>query len=543
MADVFVSYCRRDKPRVAPLVAAIESMGWSVWWDPEIVPGQEFDRMIHAELAGAGAVLAVWTKDSVESRWVRGEARDGADRDILVPVRLDDATLPIDLRAFHTIDFSADPDGDPRNPQVQDMLHALGAVIARDSRLPSGPRVPGSAPPRAVIGPDHVEICVLPFANLGGDPEQAYLSDGLTEDIITELSRWHMLAVRSRSASFRYRGPGVDLQKVARELHVRFVVEGSVRRMGERIRITAQLIDTETGNHVWAEKFDRELADIFTVQDHVVQTIVSTLVGRVQANDVERARRKPPASLAAYECVLRGNALSWDNAEGTAEATRLFEHAIELDPDYGLAHALLAAMRYNAWRDAPDDADAILLEAQQLAQRAVQLGPNESTCFSMLAQVCLMRRAWDLSLHYMQRSVELNPNNQWNAADMGLVLVHAGDTEEAFKWLRRARDIDPYFSEAWYWRILGVAYFLLHRYDEALAMFDQASTRHYRIAVYRAACHARMGEKEQAARAVAECLALKPGFSIQHFMGREPFRNPADAAYVTESLRLAGLPE
>jgi tetratricopeptide (TPR) repeat protein len=200
-------------------------------------------------------------------------------------------------------------------------------------------------------------------------------------------------------------------------------------------------------------------------------------------------------------------------------------------------------MRYNTWRDAPDDSDATLLEAQQLAQRAVELGPNESTCFSMLAQVCLMRRAWDLSLHYMQRSVELNPNNQWNAADMGVVLVHAGDTGEAFKWLRRARDIDPYFNEAWYWRIFGVAYFLLHHYDEALAMFDQASVRHYRVAVYRAACHARMGDMEQATRTVAECLALKPGFSVRHFMSREPFRNPADAAHVTEALRLAGLPE
>jgi len=161
----------------------------------------------------------------------------------------------------------------------------------------------------------------------------------------------------------------------------------------------------------------------------------------------------------------------------------------------------------------------------------------------MLAQVCLMRRAWDLSLHYMQRSVELNPSNQWNAADMGLVLVHAGDTEEAFKWLRRAREIDPYFNEAWYWRIFGVAYFLLHRYDEALAMFDQASVRHYRIAVYRAASHAQLGDMEQAARAVAEGLALKPDFSIRRFLSREPFRNPTDSAHVTESLRLAGLPE
>ena len=543
MADVFVSYCRRDRPRVAPLVAAIESMGWSVWWDPEIVPGQEFDRMIHAELASAGAVLAVWTRDSVESRWVRGEAREGADRDILVPVRLDDATLPIDLRAFHTIDFSGDPDGDARNPQVHDMLHALGAVIARAASAPSGSRVPTPAPPVSVIAPARVEICVLPFANLGGDPEQAYFSDGITEDIITELSRWHMMAVRSRSASFRYRGPGVDLRQVARELHVHFIVEGSVRRMGERIRITAQLIDTETGNHVWAEKFDRELADIFTVQDQVVQTIVSTLVGRVQACDVERAVRKPPSSLAAYECILKGNALPWDDPECAAEATRLFEQAIALDPGYGLAHALLAAMRYGQWYDDPVGCDAALEEAHALAKRAVELDPGESTCYSILAQVCNLQRAFDLSLQYVRRAVELNPNNQWNAADMGMMLTHAGHAEEALAWFKRARQIDPYFAEPWYWRQFGLAYLLLHRYDEALAIFNYQPTRKYRITALRAACHALLGNTAQARLDAAECLAMKPGFSTRHFIAKMPFKDPADAAHLGDAMLLAGLPE
>jgi TolB-like protein/tetratricopeptide (TPR) repeat protein len=544
MADVFVSYCRRDRQRVAPLVAAIESMGWSVWWDPEIVPGQEFDRMIHAELASAGAVLAVWTKDSVESRWVRGEARDGADRDILVPVRLDDATLPIDLRAFHTIDFSGDQDGDPRNPQVQDMLHALGGVIARGSSVPSASRASRSMqPPAPVTGPDRVEICVLPFANLGGDPEQAYFSDGITEDIITELARWHMLAVRSRSASFRYRGPAVDLRQVARELRVHFIVEGSVRRMGERIRITTQLIDTETGNHVWAEKFDRDLADIFTVQDQVVQTIVSTLVGRVQACDVERAGRKPPSSLAAYECILKGNALQWDDPQGAAEATRLFEQAIALDPGYGFAHALLAAMRYGQWYDAPIGCDAALEEAHALAKRAVELDPGESTCYSILAQVCHLQRAFDLSLQYVRRAVELNPNNQWNAADMGMMLTYAGRAEEALAWFKRAREIDPYFAEPWYWREFGLACLLLHRYDEALAIFNYQPTRKYRITALRAACHALLGNTAQARLDAAECLAMKPGFSTRHFIAKIPFKDPADAAHLGDAMLLAGLPE
>ena len=557
MADVFVSYSRRDKARIVPLVAAIESKGWSVWWDRDMPPGQEFDRQIDAQLAAADAVLVVWSKDSVGSRWVRGEAREAADRDIMVPVRFDGATLPIDVRAFHTIDLDDACGGDTGSLQVQDMVHALGALITRQRA--SQPDTPSRAQATvdtsssqaiqpamahaAAPGPDRVEICVLPFANLGGDPEQAYFSDGITEDIITELSRWRMLAVRSRSTSFRYRGVAVDLRQVARELNVRFIVEGSVRRMGERIRITAQLIDSETGNHVWAEKFDRALADIFTVQDQVVQTIVSTLVGRVQACDAERARRKPPASLAAYECVLKGNALPWDEADGVAEATRLFEKAIALDPGYGLGHALLAAMRYGQWYDDPVGSDGALHEAYALAKRAVELDPNESTCYSILAQVCHLQRAYDLSLQYVRRAVELNPNNQWNAADMGMMLVYAGRAEEALAWFRRARDIDPYFDEPWYWREFGLAYLLLGRYDEALAIFNYPPTRKYRLTALRAACHALLGNAAQARVDAAECLTMKPGFSIGHFMAKLPFSHPADAAHLGNALLLAGLPE
>ncbi|MCI4566712.1 TIR domain-containing protein [Lysobacter sp. CFH 32150] len=542
MADVFVSYCRRDKARVAPLVAAIESQGWSVWWDTEIAPGQEFDRLIDAELASAGAVLVVWTKDSVESRWVRGEAREAADRDILVPVRFDGATLPIDVRAFQTIDFD-EASAHARGPQVQDMLHALDTLIARQRTPSSDAAAKPKLPSASTTGPARVEICVLPFANMSGDPQQDYFSDGITEDIITELSRWRLLAVRSRSASFRYRGVAVDMQQVARDLHVHFIVEGSVRRMGDRIRITAQLIDTETGNHIWAEKFDSDVAEIFTVQDEVVRTIVSTLVGRVQACDVERARRKPPASLAAYECVLRGNALPWDDPEGAAEAARLFEKAIEIDPDYGFAYALLAAMRYGQWYHESSDSDAALQEAYTLAKRAVELDENESTCFSILAYVCLLRRSFDLTQQYIRRAVELNPTNQWNMADMGLMLIYLGQAEEALTWFKRAREIDPYFEEPWYWRAYGQAYMVLHRYEEALAKFDRCPTRVYRIAALRAGCHARLGNIELARRDAAECMALKPDFSIRHWMAREPFKNPADAAHLADALRLAGLPE
>ncbi|MDP9198809.1 MAG: TIR domain-containing protein [Pseudomonadota bacterium] len=542
MADVFVSYSRNDKALVAPLVAAIEAQGWSVWWDAEIAPGQEFDLRIAAELKAAAAVLVVWTPSSVESRWVRGEAREGAERGILVPLRFEGADLPIDVRALHTTDFD-DWNEDPQSPQGREILSALGAILARrraDQPRPAAADLIKLAP---VSGPARLAICVLPFTNMSGDAEQEHFSDGITEDIITELSRWRMLAVRSRSASFRYRGVAVDMKQVARDLNVRYVVAGSVRRMGERIRITAQLIDTGTGSHIWGEKFDRDLAGVFAVQDQLVQTIVSTLVGRVQASNVERARRKPPTSLAAYEHVLKANALPWDDPDSAAEATRLLETAIEIDPGYGFAHAVLASLRWGKWYEDPTDSNVALEEAHALAKRAVELDENESTCFSILGHVCLRKRSFDQALQYARRAIELNPSNPWNRADIGGILIYTGQAEEALESFKHARQIDPYFDQPWYWRSIGQAYIVLHRYKEALDLFVHLPNRRYRTLALICGCYARVDEIEHAKESVTECLAMKPDFSIQHYMSKEPFKFAADGTHLAESLQMAGLPD
>lgn len=436
---------------------------------------------------------------------------------------------------------------DPREPRYVAGLRGRGYhIVPGVEQIPDPPVATAMLPPMADEGeggPERVAICVLPFANMSGDPEQAYFSDGITEDVITELSRWRLLAVRSRSASFRYRDAAVDTKQVARELNVRFIVEGSLRRIGERIRITVQLIDNETGSHIWAEKFDRELVQLFAVQDQVVQTIVSTLVGRVQVSDVVRARRKPSASLAAYEYVLKGNALAWADPDGLAEARLLFEKAIEIDPGYGHAHALLASICCLEWQEDPGDSDAALQKALALAKRAVELDENESSCLSRLGWAHLLRRSYDLALQYTQRALEMNPNNQWIVADMGVTLLYLGQNEEALTWFKRAREIDPYFNEPWYWRYAGMAYTILHRYQEALATFNYSTARSYRVSAFTAGCYARLEEIGRARDSVAECLSLKPGFSIRHFMAKQPFRRLNDAKSLIESMRMAGLPD
>jgi TolB-like protein/tetratricopeptide (TPR) repeat protein len=390
---------------------------------------------------------------------------------------------------------------------------------------------------------DRPSVAVLPFANMSGDPEQQFLSDGMSEDIITELSRWRLLSVRSRAASFRHRGMPADIGQVARELNVGYVVEGSFRRMGERIRIAVKLIDAESGNHVWAERFDREQADFFAVQDQVVRTIVSTLVGRVYVDAVERMRRKPPASLVAYECVLKGNALSWADPAGADEASRLFARAIELDPGYGLAHALLAVMRFRRWVVDLGDREPAPGEALRLAKRAVELDGGDSTCFAALGLSYLFGGSHEVASECLRRAVEINPNNQWNIADLGAVLLYSGQAEAALSSFNRAREIDPYFDPPWYWQLLGQANVALGRYSEALTAFGRNPAPNYRGAVLVAGCHARQGDSERAKSFAAQCLEMRPDFSIARFMSKEPFKRPADSAHLAESLRMAGLPE
>jgi TolB-like protein/tetratricopeptide (TPR) repeat protein len=398
----------------------------------------------------------------------------------------------------------------------------------------------------AVTAPSHkpLSIAVLPFLNMGADPEKDYFADGITEDIITELSRWRSLAVTSRNSTFRFKGKSVDIQQVGRELGVRFLVEGSVRRAGERIRVTAQLIDAETGNHLWGERFDRPKADLFAVQDEVVHTIVGTLAGRVQASGADRARRKPPSSLDAYDLMLRGNALRWDDPASAAEAKRAFERAIEIDPEYGLAHSLLAVLLCREWENDLSGSRETLDRAAVLAQRAVELADDESTCHTILGQICLERRSFDLALHHTERGVEINPANQWNRADLGLVLCYVGRAEEGLEMFRDARRADPYFGPRWYWRGLGVAQFVLRRYSDALADFERGLTNHsLRALAILAGCCAKIGLSERARETMAQCLALQPGATIAKLVAKVPFKDADDSLHLAECLRLAGMPE
>jgi adenylate cyclase len=386
MADVFISYARKDKARVAPLVAAIEASGWSVWWDPEISPGQEFDRQIVAELKIATAVLVVWTPNSVESRWVRGEARDGVERGILVPVRFERAEMPIDVRTFHTTDMD-DWGEDPQSPQAQEVLRALGAMVARKNAARAATAISSLARSASAPGPARVAICVLPFANMSGDPEQEYFSDGITEDIITDLSKVSALAVTSRNSAFVFKGKHVDVLKVARELKVDRVLEGSVRKAGGRVRITAQLVDGSSNDHLWAERYDRDLSDIFALQDEISEAIVKALKIKLLPEEKQAIEQRGTDSVEAYNLYLMGRQLYVSGPEGNARRAaaivRLCTRATEIDPGYARAWALMAHAQMILRQNLGKRGDDGLVAAEQ----ALVLDPNLPEAHAVKARI------------------------------------------------------------------------------------------------------------------------------------------------------------
>jgi TolB-like protein/Flp pilus assembly protein TadD len=410
MADVFISYARSDKARVVPLVAAIEAKGWSVWWDPEIAAGQQFDNQIEVEINAAGAVLVVWTPTSVASRWVRGEAREAAERGILVPVRFEDARLPMDVRALHTTDLDHWGE-DPESAPFQEILRALGSMIARQGATQSAQAGSSSAPSAAASGPARLSICVLPFANMSGDPEQEYFSDGISEDIITDLSKVSALSVVARNTAFTFKGKNVDVSQVTRQLKVSHVLEGSVRKAGGRVRISAQLIDGGTGGHIWAERYDRDLSDIFALQDEISEAIVKALKLKLLPEEKKAIEQRGTDNLEAYNLYLMARQFSvtgnYGNVRRCEAIIRLCRSATELDPNYATAWALMAVAQaaLKFYFNGPGDGGLAA------AERALSLDENLGDAHAAKARVLTSDGRYDEALAEIEAALRLDPES------------------------------------------------------------------------------------------------------------------------------------
>ncbi len=416
------------------------------------------------------------------------------------------------------------------------------AKSVRVYRVGTGGTDEGAARP-VLAHTEKPSIAVLPFVNMSGDAEQEYFSVGITEDIITELSRFRQMRVVSRNSSSRFGGSDLDMIRVGRELGVHYLVEGSVRRMGARTRITAQLIDAVTGNHIWAERYDSAQDEIFDVQDRVVRTIVGTLAGRINMAGAEIARRKPPASLAAYELVLRADALAWGTPEGDAEARLLFGKAIEIDPGYARAYAQLSFSLFREWSDDISGSNRLRDEAFELARKAVTLDENDTLCQLAMAWAQFYRGAHELADLHLAKALALNPNQPSTQADLATFHNLRGEPEKAIEGLLAVSRIDPYYTPSWYWAELGAAYFNARRYDEAIASMRRSTALSLGQQAWLAASYALAGNPDLARECAADVLRRMPGFSVVRFVAKASLQRAGDKQHLADGLRQAGLPE
>jgi len=406
----------------------------------------------------------------------------------------------------------------------------------------------GQAPMLAL--PDKPSIAVLPFQNMSGDPEQEYFADGMVEDIITALSHFRNLFVIARNSSFTYKGRSVDVKQVGRELGVRYVLEGSVRKAAGKVRITGQLIDAASGAHLWADRFDGSIDDIFELQDQVTSSVVNAIAPKLEQAEIERVKRKPTENLDAYDHFLRGmSVLNQWTRESNREATESFCKAIELDPNFASAYGM-AAWCY-VWRKANgwmNDRDVEIGEATRLAKRAVELGRDDAVALSRAGHViAYVVGDLDSATPAIERALLLNPNlaSAWNFA--GWTRVLRGEPEAAIEYLARSMRLSPLDQLGYSAKgSTAHAHFFLGADEDASAWADKAvqeNPNYLIVNCIAAASHAFAGHQEKAVQAVSRMLQIDPSLHISKIKELFPLRRPNDLAKYEKGLRKAGLPD
>jgi TolB-like protein/class 3 adenylate cyclase len=428
----------------------------------------------------------------------------------------------------------------------------IGSAAAVTWLRPWGPaNQPASVERMAFPLPDKPSIAVLPFDNLSGDPGQDHVADGLTEDIITTLSQVSSLFVIARNSTFVYKGQPVKVQRVAQELGVRYVLEGSVQRSGDKVRITAQLIEALTGNHLWAERYDRKMTDLFALQDEITEHIVTALQVKLTEGEQMRVRRKHTRSLEAWNLLSKGveqmyRATKTDNAS----ARQWFEKAIEVDRRYALAYALVA---WTHWHDAfhgwSEDPGLSLERASLLAEKARSLDDALPDVYALQGAIHLSRREYDEAIEAAEKAVALNPNHATNTALLAMILQNVGQPKEAIRKFKTAMRLSPYYS-AWFLEVLGFTYLDAKQPDEALVAFetflDRRQPRAAHVAhahIGRALAYDALGQYDEARAEVAKAVEADPGISVRQFGELSLSKDRVGLERGLAILRSLGLPE
>jgi adenylate cyclase len=440
------------------------------------------------------------------------------------------------------LDLSVSDLGQTKLKNIVDPIHVYSLQVGVATNVKPIPRTEPLVTSRPT---DKPSIAVLPFQNMSGDAEQDYFADGISEDIITALSKLSQLFVIARNSSFTFKGKNVNIQDVGRSLGVRYVLEGSVRKSGKRVRITAQLIDATSGGHLWAERFDRELIDIFDVQDDVTRHIVAALALNLTENDRQRITAEHTDNLEAYDCFMRGREQFWRLTKAAnVQARDLFQRSIALDQKFAPPYAFVAITHgldyLNRW--SADPAQSLEL-AEKNAAQAVALDDQYPYAHWALALTNLYMRRHDQAICEAERAISLDPNLALGHEVLGSTLNFSGKAAEALESFDRAMALDPYFPDFWL-HLKGLAMFQLGRYDEAIGLLKRRLIRNPDTDISRellSACYGHLGRKEEARAEWQEVFRVNPDYSLEYRRTVVPFKNPGDFEKIVDGLRKAGI--
>jgi adenylate cyclase len=511
LARIFLSYARDDVEPARQLADCISQAGHDVWWDRHLHGGSRFATEIDRALKDAEAVVVLWSKTSVESAWVQDEAAEGRDSGRLVPVTLGAVKPPLGFRQYQTIDLGS-WNGSSLPHGVEKLLDAIRRTCGEDEREKI------SEQPETLLSATRgASVCVLPFINMSGEPEQEYFSDGITEDIITDLSKVSALEVIARNTAFQFKSQLIDVKQVARTLEVSHVLEGSVRKAGNRVRITAQLIDGQTGGHVWGDRYDRDLTDIFEIQDEISKAIVEALKVKLLPSEKRAIESRGTSNVEAYNLYLMARQ-HWvggtaSDARRPEAILRMCEQATLLDPDYAQAWALMALAKAELKFWYGKDSNAL-----PAAERALSLNPEAPEALVVKAQYLEEEGHQDEADRHIDRALKADPESWEVNREAARMLFRQGRISEAIPFFEKAASLmdSDYHNSAMLqccYNSLGdeanrlrVARMTLERAERALAQNPTDSS----AAAFAASCLAIFGDTQRARELIQRALLLDP---------------------------------
>jgi len=426
MSHVFVSYARSTEPQAHTIADALRAGGYEVWRDNEIPANRAYSEVIEERLTTAGAVVVVWSAEAAKSHWVRAEADKAREAGTLIQVTADGTLPPMPFNQIQCSDLSG-WNGDTGSETWKKLESAVAALAGKTDRTSD----PATGQER------RFSICVLPFINMSGDPEQEYFSDGITEDIITDLSQISALSVVARNTSFSFKGSAQHVTKIARELNVTHVLEGSVRKAGSRVRINAQLIDGVAGDHIWAQRYDRDLTDIFQIQDEISKAIVAALQLKLLPKEKKALEQRGTSSADAYNLYLMARELwatgSFGDIRRDETIVRICEQATRIDPNYAKAWALmaLAQTELRFWHEKPED-------ALSTAERALAIDPNVPEAHCVRARYLSEQEQFDDANEQIAIALRFGPDSWEVNREAARLMFRQGRMDEARSYFDRA---------------------------------------------------------------------------------------------------------